>query len=375
MRTLATLAALAAAGSAQWGLQQHLGPKNRARSVLELDAAPSSLAFRLAAGGVREAAGDALWLTVLPRLGQSWTDTARKAAWVEAATDVLIDCDPRATTPPLYASTFLELIDPKHPGIERLLVKAMEKRVDGEEVNAGDWELPYQLGNILYARYGRGEAEVLAPALAWYRRAAALPECPTIVIDFIAALESRAGNELDGWLLYGTRAAGTENREWREFYLGQGDDLRQRVLDSWARAAETRLGRFPETVRDLLPEAGAATADRFRLQPELLTAFLEGVSVVPEAREVRVAARVKRLESEGVERVREWCRLHEGKQGRPPASLEDLRSLEGFWLPPAPRHGTRWKVDPDGEPGVEDWPEDPRLTAPAARGGPVEGGG
>lgn len=382
---LGTLLAFVAAGGAQYGLQQRLGRDNRARAVLEVHTAPASLPFRLAAGGVKEAAGDALWLTVLPRLGKDWLDRERKLRWVEAVARVLVDTDPRAITAPLYASTFLELLDIGDPAVIDVLEHAIHARVRGEPVNEDNVDLLQQLGMVYYARHTRGDRDALEPALRWLRKAAALPDCPTIVVDFVGELSRRQGNPLDGWLLYRTRAEGTSNPDHRKFYFREGEALRRRVLLRWAGAAEARLGRWPEEVRELYEEIPEKAREEFQRDPALFRDFLEReVIFVPETRDLYFRDQVIEDEKETREALQDWIDYHRQEKGVPPATLEDLTTLEGFHVPLSSRHGTRWDLGEDGAPALVPHPDDPRIRhrmghpgetpAPSGEGGGTKEG-
>jgi hypothetical protein len=363
----AIAAALLAGLVAQALLQRPLGAANAVRGTRGLEVAPSSLAFRLAAGGVKEAAGDALWLTVLPRLGRTWEDPERKAAWIESVTRVMVDANPRAHFPLIYATYFLELVDRAHPGIERLLVHGMEIEKRGafgrrHRPNEKDWDLPMELGmNLVLPQNGRSPDE-RARGLLWLERAGLRPDCPTIVADFVKSLRAREGDPLFGWRYYLQKMRVTENPDFQRAFLREADAARLAVLRRWAWAAEGRLGRWPRTLDEALAEAPEAAAAELRDRPELREALLEGVVLHPSTRDVEIPSLTEARVSEGLERLRFLARAFENSQGRRARSFRELQATSPTPIPPAPLHGTRWEVDPaTGEPAVVPDLADPRL--------------
>jgi hypothetical protein len=356
--------ALVAAAAAQWALQRHLGDVNRARSVLAVRSVPDSFAFLMAAGGVREAAGDGLWLTVLPRLSASWIDAESKRHWTRGVAEVLIECDPRAITPPYYTSVFLEILDPDAPFAVEVLEKALNARVDGVLVNENNVELLQRIGEVHYARYARGSEASLEPALVWFRRAAVLPDCPTMIVEFVAELSRKRGHALVGWLLFRKRAETAGNPDHREHYLAEGEAMRRRVLMFWAGAAERRLGRWPASIRDLAEEIPEEVREAFRRNPQHFREFMEdGVEFVAETRDVVLTTPATRAEEKQREYISKCIEYYEQLHDGPPATIEDLKTLKDvFGLPQPPRHGTRWTLAGIGEPTLVPYPEDPRIA-------------
>jgi len=356
---------LLAGWAAQAALARPLTRGIEVRAARQLRAPPSSLALRLAAGGVREAAADALWLTVLPRLGLPWAEPARKAAWIEAAAEAMIDANPRALLPAQYCAGFLERIEKRHPGIERVLVRAMEARRlrpfgRMEAVNADAWEPPHDLGMNLFVYGSPGERP---RALEWIRIAAEKPLCPTLVIDFFGSLRAREGRPLDGWELLRLRAAGTDNPEWRDYFLHEADRARGAVLQGWALEAEEALGRFPETLNEVLAHGPEAERAALRADRDRYAALTEGAVVRPGGRQVEIPAFSDRLVGEARERVRLLAREFEAKRGRPPLTLAEIEEECGARIGPPPRHGTKWAFDAAaGEVRAIDDPADPRLS-------------
>jgi hypothetical protein len=387
-----TTALAAAAGlGAQALLQQPLAKANAVRGSRRLDTPPSSLAFRFAAGGVTEAAGDALWLTVLPSLGKPWAEPARKAAWIEAVTTVMTDANPRAHYPLVYAAYFLEMIEKRHPAIERVLLHGMEIEKRGAfgrttRPNAEAWELPETLGMNLVL-YGRPQVEK-DRGISYLRTAAAMPTCPTIIIDYVAALRAREGSPLEGWDIWLLRAAAVAdpesrkgirrivglaprddeaekekvNRDWMASYLGEADRARLEVLQKWFVAAEGRLGRRPVTWEEVLAEAPGPTADDLRGRPVRRAALLDGVLLLPDTRDVEIPSLTKRQIEDATADLRQVARSFEAAKGRRPRTIQELEAFAGRRIPPPPRHGTRWDFDPGtGEPVVLPDPADPRF--------------
>lgn len=334
------------------------------RAARQLRAPPSALALRLAAGGVREAAADALWLTVLPSLGSPWAEPERKAAWIEATANALVDANPRALVPPLYASAFLERIEKRHPGIERVLVRTMEARRLRpfgrlERVNDGAWEPPHDLGMNLYLWGTPAERE---RALEWIRRAAEKPLCPTIMIDFFASLRAREGRPLDGWDLLRLRAGVADAPEYREYFLHEADRVRASVLQGWALDAERALGSFPKTLNEVLAHAPESERAALRSDRARYEAVAVGAVVRHEARQVEIPELADRIETEGRNRIRLLAREFEAKRGRPPLTLAEIEQECRARILPPPRHGTKWTFDAAaGEARAVDDPSDPRL--------------
>jgi hypothetical protein len=362
-----TAPAALAAGLAGQFLLQHgwLRHANEVRSARTLHTAPSSLAFRLAAGGVKEAAADALWLTVLPKLGLPWADPERKAAWIESVTAVMCDADPRALTPTIYAAYFLEAIQRRHPGIERVVRRAMEAEQrtpfgESRRVNDDAWELPEILGMNLYL-FGGPAARL--EALKWLREAASKPEAPTVILEFVGALGAREGSPLEGWSLWLFRAAACRNPKWKEYYLAEADRARIGVLRTWARAAEARGGRWPRALDEVLAEAPADLVEALRTRPALRDDLVRDVVLRPDMRDIEIPSLVERDEAAGKEQIRMLQRRYETEHKRPARSPDDLWSMAGHALPPPPRHGTKWDLDPaTGEPLVAPDLADPRRT-------------
>jgi hypothetical protein len=354
----------AAALAGQGLLQRPLGRSNEVRASREIHTPPSSLAFRLTSGGIELAASDALWLTVLPRLSRPWADPERKAVWIESVTNVLIDSNPRAITPPLYAGYFLGFLQNRHPGIERVLRHAMEAESktpfrERRRVNEGTWWFPHDLGMDM-VQYGNEQEK--AKGMEWLRRAAAMPDCPTILIDYLAAIGRRSGDPLAGWVLWFVRAATTTNPRWRERFLRDADRSRREILRGWAREAEGRLGRRPKDLDEILSAAPAAVLEGLRAQPDRLAAFREDVAVHPEMRDVEVVRLTKALVEQGLAHLRLLARKFEASMGRRPRNLLELESAGSGPVEPPPRYGTRWSYDPEtGEPGVVPDPADPRT--------------
>ncbi len=363
----AVLALSAAAMAAQWSLQQPLARANEVRGSRRLHAAPSSLAFRMAAGGVKEAAGDALWLSVLPKLGRPWAEPARKAAWIESVATVMADANPRAHFPITYAAYFLEFIERRHPGIERLLRHGMDVEKRGAfgtvtRPNAGDWELPMALGMniVLYGKPAERER-----GLEWLRTAATKPDCPTILIDYVAALRAKEGNPLEAWTIWGVRAGMRESREWQEICLREADRARLDVLRRWAEAAEERADRWPETVGEVLEAAPAAVREFLDRFPDKKAALVDGVRLIPETRDIRIPALAERMVAGGREEIRQTALAWRAAHGSLPADLRALELALGRQFPPPPFHGTRWALDPGtGEPSVVIDAVDPRVGRP-----------
>jgi hypothetical protein len=360
---------VAAALGLQALLQAPLARANAVRSSRRLQTAPSSLAFRLAAGGVKEAAADGLWLTILPRLGKPWEDPARKAVWIESFAGVLADANPRAHVPIVYAAVFLEFIDRRHPGIERVLLHAMEVEKRGPfglttKPNADDWELPEALGMNLVLN-GKSPAE-RARGLAYLRQAASKPACYTLLIDYVDRMGEREGYPLEGWDLYLLRAAQAEgNRSLRERYLTDADRMRLDALRRWALAAEERLGRWPRDVEEVLAEAPAAVKDELRRHDAKRTALLDGVRVLPDTRDVAIDALTEKQVRDAAADLVQGIRVFEAEKGRKPRDLRDLEEGLRTRIPAPPRHGTRWGLDPaTGEPKVLPDPADPRVRRP-----------
>ena len=339
----------------------------------QLRAPPASLPLRLAAGGARLAAADALWLTVLPRIGRSWAEPERKAAWIEGAAEAMIDANPRAVVPVAYCAQFLERIRKRHPGIERVVQRALSARRlrpfgRMEPVNRDSYLLPEFLGMNLHLW---GTPDEKRRALEWIERAARLEDCPTLVIDFYAALRARQGRELDGWEMLLHRAATTSRKEWREYFLDDADRERRRVLQQWAERAGRDLGRVPSRPAEVAAGAPAGDRESLRADADLFGRLFEGVAVRTEARWVEIPALTDRLRKAAGEQARLLAREFEARTGRPPASLHDL--LEGRErLPETPIPGTRWEYDAaSGTLREVDDLLDPRLLprpAPAPRG-------
>ena len=354
----------AAAFAVQGFLQRPLGRANEVRASREIHTPPSSLAFRLTAGGIELAASDALWLTVLPRLSRPWADPERKAVWIENVTRVMVDSNPRAITPPLYAAYFLGFLKKRHPGIERVLGHAMEARSktpfrERRRVNEGVWWFPEQLGMdmILY-----GDEAEKAKGTEWLRKAAAMPDCPTILVDYLAAMGRKAGDPLAGWDLWLVRAASTTNPKWRERFLKDADGSRLEILRGWAREAAGRHGRWPDDVDEVLAAAPAAVMDALRARPDRLAAFREDVAVHPRTRDIEVVRLTKDLVEQGLAHLRLLARKFEASMGRRPRNLRELETAGSGPVEPPPRHGTRWSYDPEtGEPSVVPDPGDPRA--------------
>ncbi len=347
-----------------WG-RGPLGHANQVRASRRLHAAPSSMAFRLSAGGVKEAAADALWLTVLPRLGRSWVEPERKGAWIEAVTTAMTDANPRALTPVIYAAYFLEGIERRHPAIERVLERAMEAREkapfeEPRRANAASWQLPEVLGMNLYMF---GTPEEKKRAVLWLREAAAMPTCPDLVIDFIAAFRAREGSPLEGWELWIHRAFQAENPEFRRAYLEEADRARLAALRRWASAAEARRTppAWPSTVDEVLAEAPEPERLTWDSLPRRRAAVAEGVLLHPDTRDIEIPSLTARLEKEGLEDLRLLLRHFELTNGRKAASLADLDSFSHRPVAPPPRHGTRRGLNPaTGEPEVVPDLADPR---------------
>ena len=355
---------LLAGWASQAALARPLTHGAEVRAARQLRAPPSSLALRLAAGGVREAAADALWLTVLPTLGQPWAEPERKAAWIEATANALVDANPRALIPPLYAAAFLERIEKRHPGIERVMVRTMEARRlrpfgRMERVNDDAWEPPHDLGMNLYQW---GTPDELERALEWIRRAAEKPRCPTIMIDFFASLRAREGRPLDGWDLLRLRARVAENADHRDYFLHEADRVRAAVLQGWALDAERALGRFPANLNEVLAHAPESERAALRADRDRYEAVANHAVVLPEARQVEIPELADRLAAEGRERIRLLAREFEAKRGRPPLTLAEIEQECRARIAPPPRHGTKWTFDAAaGEARAVDDPSDPRL--------------
>jgi len=378
---------LFAAGlAAQAALQEPLGHANELRSVRRTHRAPNWLGFSLAAGGVKEAAADALWLDTLPTLGKTWDDPARKGEWIRGVVKAIQRASPRWPTPVIYGGYFLEFIDKLHPAIDEIYLRAMDAEVRGVRVNDGCWEFPYVYGmhfllwnKVYLARTGVDRRK---DALRWLAVMARMPECPPgyrEAAENMIRREARqtGGSELEAWELYRvswreqvrkTKQAGRDPLEgWGGFIRRGYDEARLRLLAGWAEKAEARLGRWPRDAGEVLAEAGAADRERFRggaggKDRPMIEDFLEGVEVHPERREVEVPALTALLLADAQEGVRNLVRRYEAKNGRPPAGVADLAEILGRPLPPPPRNGTKWEISrPGGEVRVVPDPEDPRL--------------
>ena len=361
----AVLALCAAAMAAQWGLQQPLARANEVRGARLLHTAPSSLAFRLATGGVTEAAADALWLSVLPKLGKPWAEPMRKAAWIESVTGVLADANPRAHFPLTYAAYFIEFIDQRHPGIERVLRHGMQVERRGAfgvvtRPNEEDWELPMALGMNLVL-YGRTPEE-RELGLGWLRTAATKPSCPTLIIDYVAALRAKEGNPLEAWTIWGVRAGLRDNREWQEICLREADRARLETLRRWAVDAGRALGRWPSSIGEVLDRAPAPTREFLARNPDRRAALVDGVRLLPKTRDIQIPPLAERLEAATRAEILQAVRAFEAENGRPPRDLRELETACARSFPPPPCNGTRWRLDPStGEPSVAADMVDPRL--------------
>ena len=388
-RRLGVAALFAAAFAAQFLLQQPLGRANEVRSARKLHTSPSSLAFRLAAGGVKAAAADALWLSVLPKLGEAWVDPERKAAWIESVTMVMTDANPRAVNPVIYAGYYLEFIRKRHPGIERVVHHALEARErtpfgEYRKVNAGAWQLCEILGMNLYL-YGRNPAEK-EEAMRWLRRAASDPAAAAILPDFVDAIARKGGSPLEGWSLWLMRAGSVadpglrralyavagmepgrgeplpENPKLRDYYLREADRVRLEVLRRWAAAAEERTGAWPATVEAILAEAPAAERASWEGNPARRAGLVAGLTVQAATRDLWIPSLAEWLDEQGKAEIRLLVRHYELTEGRKPRSFKDLDAFPPPPVAPPARHGTRWELDPaTGEPEVLPDLADPRI--------------
>jgi len=363
----AILALAAAAMGAQFAIQQPLARANAVRATRRLHTAPSSLGFRLAAGGVTEAAGDALWLTVLPNLGKSWTDPMKKAAWIEGVVTVMTDANPRALFPLVYGAGAIENIRKRHPAFQRVLKHGIEIEKRGPfgvvvRPNADDWHLPMEIGMNLYLYGNAGEKE---ETTRWLRVAAEKPTCPSLILDTLAALRSRQGNDLVAWDVWMVRLSGTKSRERQQFFLREADQARVDVLRKWALAAEKRLDRWPATIEEILASAPPATAEELRQRPDRRAALVDGVVLRATTRDVEVPSLTAAREDEARAELRQLARSFEAEKGRRPGNLREIEDSFGARYPRPPRHGTRWEFDPvTGEPAVVFDLSDPRLKRP-----------
>ena len=364
LRWPAALAIAAAGMAAQWALQQPLARANEVRGARRLHAAPASLAFRLSTGGVEEAASDALWLTILPKLGKPWAEPSRKAAWIESFAGVLADANPRAHYPIAYAAWFIEFIERRHPAIERVLVHAMEverRTAFGRVVrpNADDWELPSALGMniVLY-----GSAAERERGLQWLRVAASKPSCPTLILDYVAALRAKEGDPLEAWRIWGVRSGLREGREWQEICLREADAARLDVLRKWAIASGRRHRDWPTDIDQVLAEAPAPTRDALAANPALRAALVDGVVLHATTRDIQIPSLLARMEDLGRAEILAAARAFEAETGRRPADLRELEKHAGRGFLPPPANGTRWVLDPvTGVPKVGVDVLDPRL--------------
>jgi hypothetical protein len=351
------VAALAAAGLAgQALLQQPLHRSNLVRGARRLHAPPSSLAFRLASGGVKEAAGDVLWLTVLPKLGRPWADPARKAAWIESVTTVMTDANPRALYPLVYCAGFLEMIDKRHPAFERVLRHGIDIEKRGPfgrrtRPNADEWKIPMEIGmNLLMWGKKPGERE---RGLDWLRTAAEKPVCPGLVLDTISALRAKEGNDLEAWDIWLVRLGSRTGRGWQEYCLLEADRARLATLRKWAKAAEGTLGRWPATIDELIAAAPAATAADLARRPDRRAAFTDGVVLRGVTRDVEIPSLTERHRAAIEAEIREAVRCYEAEMGRRPPNLRDLELAYGRSFPAPLNVGTRWELDPQtAEPRV-----------------------
>jgi hypothetical protein len=369
LRRWGVVLGVAAALGAQFLLQRPLARANQVRAARRLQTAPSSLAFRLAAGGVKEAAADALWLTILPRLGKPWEVPERKAAWIESFAGVLADANPRAHFPLVYATSFLEFVDRRHPAIERMLLHAMEIEKRGPfgvttRPNAEDWELPEALGMNLVL-HGRTPAE-RARGLAYLRQAASRPTCYTLLVDYVDRMGEREGYALMGWDLYLVRASHAGAADLRDHYLKEADRARLDVLRRWALAAEERLGRWPGNLDEVLAAAPPAVADELRRVPDRRRDLLDGVRVLPDTRDLAIDTLTEKQVRDGMSGLVQAIRAFEAARGRRPKDLRDLENGIGTRFSPPPRHGTRWALDPGtAAPSIVPDPSDPRVKPPS----------
>jgi hypothetical protein len=219
--------------------------------------------------------------------------------------------------------------------------------------------------------------------------AASKPLCPTLLIYYVAALRAKEGSPLEGWEIWLLRAAAVAdgetragvyavldlaprnegqaapaapNRDWLEHYLAEADRARLDVLRTWALAAEERLGRWPRTLEEVLAEAPPAAADDLRRRPVRRAAVLAGVRLLPDTRDIAIDTLTARQVEEARADLLQRARAFEASRRRRPRDLRELELESGRPVPPPPRHGTRWDLDPaTGEPRVVPDPADPRV--------------
>ncbi len=364
------LLAATAGFAAQALIQPPLAKGNAVRASRRLSAPPSSFPFRMVAGGVKEAAGDALWLTVLPSMGKPW------------AVPAMTDANPRAHYPLIYGAYFLEMIEKRNPAIERVILHGMEIEKRGafgtrSRPNREAWDLPETLGMNLFL-YG-ADAEEKERGISYLRNAAAMPTCPTIIIDVVSRLREKEGSPLEGWDIWLLRAAsvadpesrralrsvvglapraggeetGKPNPEWTTSYLAEADRTRLEVLRKWCAAAELKLGRWPRTWEEAFTEAPGPVAADLRARPVRKAFLLDSVRLLPDTRDIEIPSLTQRRLDEGKRYLLQVVRSYEAANGRNPRSMGELASVGGRDIPPPPRNGTRWDLDPStGEPVV-----------------------
>ena len=127
-------------------------------------------------------------------------------------------------------------------------------------------------------------------------------------------------------------------------------------------AAETRLGRWPRTVEEVLAEAPEIERDTWARVPGRRDALIDGVVLHAETRDLEIPSLTEAMVREGKEVLRLLLQNYELTNGRKASSLKDLDSFPHRPIAPPPRHGTRWGIDPaTGEPEVVPDFADPRA--------------
>ena len=186
---------------------------------------------------------DIIWLRAVQVMGNR-NITRNEAEWLYHAVSTATDLDPKFYYMTELGGIFLTAVAGHH----NLSIKLLKK---GYEYNPKTWEFPFYMG-FNYFFYLKDFKQ----AAYYMGRAAELPKRPPYLPFLASRLYAQAGDPRYGLELTEAIYRNTKNVKVRETLLQRMKELQVEInldaLQNEVKAYKNKLGRYPESIQDLL---------------------------------------------------------------------------------------------------------------------------
>ncbi len=302
--------ALAAIVAIQSGLEPH----NRKSAEKAAKYVPSRETLEVTSFGERAVYADLLWVRAIQYMATPFENVDAKYRWLEELFEAITDLDPKFETAYRYGATYLTLINRKGDAGVKLLEK-------GITANPDSWRLPHDLAMIHYV-----DRRDRVRTLTWLSEAIKRPDCPLHVKKFLSAISTEPD---DTW---------TSIRIWVQMLeTNQNDQIRiiateelyksvLRLIRSGLERFEEKLGRKPDSLRELLRSGAVPRRDGFDLSQGVKYDPTTGVLWSPVLWDTQI--------EKGLLLYDHAVTLYRERFGESPALMNDLRKV----LRSMPRH-------------------------------------